>query len=66
MLTVVKSTQKCNSSESKDNQWKLYSYIKVQVSDQKHTWVKVKKYYKLYSSIKKVEVYTEICLKGEN
>ncbi len=31
--------------------------LKIQVSGQKHTWVKVKKYYfKLYSSIKKVEV----------
>ncbi len=48
----------------------IFTQLEVQVSGQKHTWVKVKYYYfKLYSSIKvKVllfsHIHTEVWLKG--
>ncbi len=71
MSRGVKSTQNFYSSEGKDTQWTFYS-IKVQVSGQKHTWVKVKKFnFNLYSSIKKVDALffltdIQVWLKEEN
>ncbi len=52
MAQEVAQCQRCKKLVLKN-----FTQLKVQVSGQKHTWVKVKKYnFKMYSSIKKEEV----------